>query len=1083
MEFRFRASVSCVCVTAPPGVFEPVPYRVVGRRFFLAHCGAPNRFRETTPRAAHTLWGCHPPNRTLGTGGRAPRARVRLAVDVMADIDCRFTPKDVEELFKRDKNLPQERQKPISRMMLLHAYQVSHGPKAIMRGLKAGIIQKDQAVASALEFYRKLTGDEHTLDWLLSNEMVIVAKTRQKLDKVDPSTAKDAAPLGLKWQEVAPFGTKWKRAGREAPGFGNEIVNDLLTRRLFAKHTFTVEELESFGVQGLEQDSYIAVGQDYFQQAASGEFSSGEEIVDDKLARALRNRQEFSLAELNKMNLPELHWYSFINVDGTIFVPAPSIQTPIAMKKWMSERPSCVHNDCEVLCNYGKGGPAGGRWNPRPKTILNASPPPPGSLAAAAANKGTPSGAFSSKSPAAGAPLLAKTPYSGYNGVFDVKAEKLNRTPAPHHYDTTFLNMTSAANLDRSRPSIPFSSRCPRKSAIEPFDVNEGPRKPAIGLVSKNPRRKLTRESMERLGMIEPLATDSVASSDFVRSRRVPSGVSDAERQALSDERAGFLQDELETSQFLGWMWQDVGPERPRQGPELFNSALVDHLQLGLRFSWYDYWTMAGIETVKNRADGKDMLVVGGTVLTEDSFIKVREHYFKPIGVQSVVNERLPDGSIIVRTKLPAHVRHPRPVQRTWLPKEPPLRPPFVSSSENPFDPYLLKQALKNGPFRGGWRLIDLFRLWDIDETYTLGARRRASLTTPTLNLEEFKEAMRAPIVLKNWLGFPLASDEDLEKTFEYLDPDLTGDIDLPELNMVLRRCPNERPSPEEYQEQLRLYEEKLMAFEAEVSSADLRMCPWYLLPVKDVSEVIQPGGKGLGTGEKLRSPPKGKARAASSPRSSQRSSAQQSPRSSSPPPDAWGDSKEYTKGINSDASTGWRSTGPPRGSPLKRTMTLGFMSTGLRARAATPPARSLRRSPSPSPPAQTEHDTEVVAPPAEIALPLSPAEIALPPSPLLPAPALAKIVPAVSPMASAPALQQQKTGEGLITTTKDGWHYAHSPGETFTPSNGTPRSQTASQAAESPIGMIRQLKELLDEGLITPAQFEIKRAELLARV
>jgi hypothetical protein len=30
---------------------------------------------------------------------------------------------------------------------------------------------------------------------------------------------------------------------------------------------------------------------------------------------------------------------------------------------------------------------------------------------------------------------------------------------------------------------------------------------------------------------------------------------------------------------------------------------------------------------------------------------------------------------------------------------------------------------------------------------------------------------------------------------------------------------------------------------------------------------------------------------------------------------------------------------------------------------------------------------------------------------------------------------------------------------------------------------MIRQLKELLDEGLITPAQFEIKRAELLARV
>ncbi len=53
VEFRFRASVSCVCVTAPPGVFEPVPYRVVGRR--CCCCCSTQRAHAPDPQAREPL--------------------------------------------------------------------------------------------------------------------------------------------------------------------------------------------------------------------------------------------------------------------------------------------------------------------------------------------------------------------------------------------------------------------------------------------------------------------------------------------------------------------------------------------------------------------------------------------------------------------------------------------------------------------------------------------------------------------------------------------------------------------------------------------------------------------------------------------------------------------------------------------------------------------------------------------------------------------------------------------------------------------------------------------------------------------
>jgi ATPase subunit of ABC transporter with duplicated ATPase domains len=45
-----------------------------------------------------------------------------------------------------------------------------------------------------------------------------------------------------------------------------------------------------------------------------------------------------------------------------------------------------------------------------------------------------------------------------------------------------------------------------------------------------------------------------------------------------------------------------------------------------------------------------------------------------------------------------------------------------------------------------------------------------------------------------------------------------------------------------------------------------------------------------------------------------------------------------------------------------------------------------------------------------------------------------------------------------------------------------SPSTRALATPAESPIVLLRQLKRLLDDGLITPKQFEVKREELLAR-
>ena len=63
------------------------------------------------------------------------------------------------------------------------------------------------------------------------------------------------------------LGSKWK-VGDDKPKKGNEITNEALSKALLEKHEFNRAEIEGFKLNDLKFDSFIKVGNKYFEQAA-----------------------------------------------------------------------------------------------------------------------------------------------------------------------------------------------------------------------------------------------------------------------------------------------------------------------------------------------------------------------------------------------------------------------------------------------------------------------------------------------------------------------------------------------------------------------------------------------------------------------------------------------------------------------------------------------------------------------------------------------------------------------------------------------------------------------------------------------
>ena len=67
---------------------------------------------------------------------------------------------------------------PPSRMLLLHAYEATHGTGCCLAQLRKGVFTTKERDTLSNEIYRKLTGDTHTTDELLANEATLSFRRR-----------------------------------------------------------------------------------------------------------------------------------------------------------------------------------------------------------------------------------------------------------------------------------------------------------------------------------------------------------------------------------------------------------------------------------------------------------------------------------------------------------------------------------------------------------------------------------------------------------------------------------------------------------------------------------------------------------------------------------------------------------------------------------------------------------------------------------------------------------------------------------------------------------------------------------------
>ena len=191
----------------------------------------------------------------------------------------------------------------------------------------------------------------------------------------------------------------------------------------------------------------VAPSRQVLLSAHQASYGSGCPLSKVRLAQCANNAtRDVAVVELyRKLTGDEITPAHHLLAEKEIVVKKRSSQKEIvspAVKKWLEERPPCVGDLSEHKSKPGSWKPTatdGNHKSPYPPK----PPPAPGSLAAGAAPSGKKSGAFASKVVSAGVPQLAKTPWSGFGGVLDVKDEKRNRTPHPMRYDTTILDMTS----------------------------------------------------------------------------------------------------------------------------------------------------------------------------------------------------------------------------------------------------------------------------------------------------------------------------------------------------------------------------------------------------------------------------------------------------------------------------------------------------------------------------------------------------------------------------------------------------------------------------------------------------------------
>ena len=119
------------------------------------------------------------------------------------------------------------------------------------------------------------------------------------------------------------LGSKWKAVGGDEPKEGNEITNEALSKALLERLAFTQAETKRFNLQNLKTDSFIKVtvaGSKW--KVGDDKPKKGNEITNEALSKALLEKHEFNRAEIERFKLNDLKFDSFIKVGNKYFEQA-----------------------------------------------------------------------------------------------------------------------------------------------------------------------------------------------------------------------------------------------------------------------------------------------------------------------------------------------------------------------------------------------------------------------------------------------------------------------------------------------------------------------------------------------------------------------------------------------------------------------------------------------------------------------------------------------------------------------------------------------------------------------------------------
>ena len=141
----------------------------------------------------------------------------------------------------------------------------------------------------------------------------------------------------LKEALTEKLGTRWESIGEAKPQRGQEFSNDKLAKQLQSKTEFTLEEWQSFGIKDLRNDSFIQTAAAplglKWENCGPTKPVPGQELDHPQLREALKDKTEFTQQEWIGFGITNLRKDHFVKMGDNYFKPAAQTQGSVITVK------------------------------------------------------------------------------------------------------------------------------------------------------------------------------------------------------------------------------------------------------------------------------------------------------------------------------------------------------------------------------------------------------------------------------------------------------------------------------------------------------------------------------------------------------------------------------------------------------------------------------------------------------------------------------------------------------------------------------------------------------------------------------